>query len=324
MKRMLRTVSVRASSLTLTFVALLGLSLIGGSASSVWADSGKGGGNSGNSGNSNSGSGKDQNDDRGGLSSNSGPGSQNSGDRDAGKSGNSGPGSQNSGNPDRVRQEARAEAQFEGFEAELHVRFEKRADRTRLTAEVENVNLPAGTALNVCLGGQTLGQIVLDALHFGELEIDSRNGHSVPSIGPADLIEVKQTACGVPAAPVLAVSVGGTTAAAAGAGTVRVEGRQKVLLGGFQAEFSARFERRADRKRFNAEVENLNLPEQTRLNVCFGALSLGEIALNAFHSGELELDSRRQTVPMLNMGDVIELKQGPCATAAVVLMAELH
>ncbi|MEK7407503.1 MAG: hypothetical protein AAB225_20690 [Acidobacteriota bacterium] len=299
---------------------MLGLSLVGGSYSAVLADSGKGGGNSGST---NSGSGKGNNDDRSGNSGSSNSGSSKGHNDDRG--GNSGPGSQNSGNPERVRQEARAEADFEGFEAELHVRFEKREDRTRLTAEVENVNLPAGTLLNVCLGGQTLGHIVLNAFHSGELELDSRNGHFVPSIGSADLIEVKQTACAFPAAPILAVSIGGGTAPAAGGQRVRLEGRRQAVINGFQAEFKARFEHRADRMRFNAEVEDLNVAERTALNVCFGAMRLGGIVLDGSHEGELELDSRDgDAVPMLKSGDIIALKLGPCTTGAVLIWTELR
>jgi hypothetical protein len=60
--------------------------------------------------------------------------------------------------------------------------------------EVEDVNLPQGTKLQVVLdhaGVKTVvGQIVLDAFGFGELELNSQDGDNVPAVKPGDVIIV--------------------------------------------------------------------------------------------------------------------------------------
>jgi hypothetical protein len=67
-------------------------------------------------------------------------------------------------------------------------------NRTRLNVEVEDVNLPAGTKLDVVLdhaGTRTkVGQITLDAFHSGELELNSEDGDLVPAVKKGDIVIV--------------------------------------------------------------------------------------------------------------------------------------
>src|ERR1043166_1788418 len=61
--------------------------------------------------------------------------------------------------------------------------FRQRADgRRSLEVEVEDVNLPAGTILNVLIDGARVGTITLGPLQSGEVEFESENGQTVPAI----------------------------------------------------------------------------------------------------------------------------------------------
>src|SRR5215467_10808602 len=50
-----------------------------------------------------------------------------------------------------VRLRARGQAVINGVEAELRGNFERRPDRTRLDGELEDINLPIGSAISFCL-----------------------------------------------------------------------------------------------------------------------------------------------------------------------------
>jgi hypothetical protein len=78
--------------------------------------------------------------------------------------------------------------------------FRNDSGRTRLQVEVEHVNLPKNTILSVLIQDganppATVGQITLSATGFGELEMDSQNGTTVPAIQAGDVVSV--TANGV-------------------------------------------------------------------------------------------------------------------------------
>jgi hypothetical protein len=66
--------------------------------------------------------------------------------------------------------------------------------RTRLSVEVENVNLPAGTVLTVTivhgLVSTPAGMITLSSTGFGELELDSQKGATVPAVQAGDTVTV--------------------------------------------------------------------------------------------------------------------------------------
>ena len=73
-------------------------------------------------------------------------------------------------------------------------RSESGKNRSRLNVEVEDVNLPAGTKLDVVVdhaGTRTkVGQITLDAFHAGELELNSEDGDLVPAVQKGDIVIV--------------------------------------------------------------------------------------------------------------------------------------
>ena len=66
--------------------------------------------------------------------------------------------------------------------------------RTRLQVEVENVNLPNGTVLDVSVLHNgvpaTVGHLTLRASGFGELELNSQDGNAVPAVISGDVVIV--------------------------------------------------------------------------------------------------------------------------------------
>jgi hypothetical protein len=66
--------------------------------------------------------------------------------------------------------------------------------RTRLQVEVENVNLPNGTVLDVSVlhngAPANVGHITLSASGFGELELNSQDGNAVPAVVSGDVVIV--------------------------------------------------------------------------------------------------------------------------------------
>jgi hypothetical protein len=73
--------------------------------------------------------------------------------------------------------------------------FRTDGTRTRLTVEVEDVNLPDGTILSVFIvhngSGTSAGKLKL-AAGFGELELRSQDGDVVPAVQDGDVVLVKQ------------------------------------------------------------------------------------------------------------------------------------
>src|SRR3954467_2105445 len=58
-----------------------------------------------------------------------------------------------------------------------------RADGSlRFEVEVEDVNLPAGTVLNVFVNGNSIGSLTINSLQKGEIEVESERGQTVPAI----------------------------------------------------------------------------------------------------------------------------------------------
>ena len=231
---------------------------------------------------------------------------------------------------DRSRIEGKARRLINGFEAEFNVRLERRPDRDKFRAEAESLNLGAGTRLDVCFQGQFLGDIFLNSLNFGELELDSRLGHTFPIFDNGDTIELRQGGCAGELLMAATFGGGSTTLSgsdvgAASGSRTEIEGKTRLVINGFEAEFSVRFEQRPDRSKIRAEVSNLDLTPGSLLTVCFEGSALGQVRLNAIHFAELELDSRLgHVVPILQAGDQVWLHGGPdCAANSAILSATL-
>ena len=65
-------------------------------------------------------------------------------------------------------------------------------NRSEFKVEVENVNLPAGTVLDVTVGASSTlaGHITLNKFGEGELELRSQDGDTVPSVAAHDTVTV--------------------------------------------------------------------------------------------------------------------------------------
>ena len=216
------------------------------------------------------------------------------------------------------------------------MRFETRFDRIKFRAEVSNLNFGSGTTLLVCFNGNALGDIVLNSLRFGELELDSRLGHAIPAFSGGERIELYRGPCGselllaanlggsmvsstTPSGPTSGSASGSTTTTTSSPTNTLIGGKTRRIINGFEAELNIRFERRPDRDKFRGEAENLNLGQGTRLDFCFNGSLLGDITLNSFNFGELELDSRLgHNVPTFQSGDVVELRQGGCGGSLIM------
>ena len=65
--------------------------------------------------------------------------------------------------------------------------------RTRLNVEVEDVNLAAGTKVDVFVDGEKAGSITISAapIRGGELELNSQDGQVVPAVKSGALVVVR-------------------------------------------------------------------------------------------------------------------------------------
>ena len=91
-----------------------------------------------------------------------------------------------------VRLESRlAGAAINGLLPKGHAKFRSRAGgRRQLNVEIEKVNLPNGTVLNVLIDNNIVGQITLAANLENELELESEHGAIVPNVAPTSTVVV--------------------------------------------------------------------------------------------------------------------------------------
>ena len=73
-----------------------------------------------------------------------------------------------------------------------HAKFQSQAadGRRKLNVEIEKVNLPAGTILNVLIDNTKVGEIKLSATLENELELDTENGMPVPAVTSASTVVI--------------------------------------------------------------------------------------------------------------------------------------
>ncbi len=102
-----------------------------------------------------------------------------------------------------VRLKARGEVVINGVEAELRGKFEREPERTRLDGELENINLPVGSAISFCLmrGNSTMplavGIIGLqEEEREAEFELRSDEGQNPPNVQAGDVLQARDGANG--------------------------------------------------------------------------------------------------------------------------------
>jgi hypothetical protein len=199
--------------------------------------------------------------------------------------------------------------------------FVQKADSNRkLEVEVEDVNLPAGTVLNVLVDGTKIGTITLDALRAGKIELETENSQNVPLINTGTrVIVTNQSGTNIVAGTVGATTPTGTPTPTPGATPsptptpgatptptpVMNEFEAKLsgaAIGGTVPKGEAEFEIVGTHREFKARIENVNLPAGTVLDVLVDGTKVGTVTVApSLQRSELKLEAEDgQTIPQIN------------------------
>lgn len=206
--------------------------------------------------------------------------------------------------------------------------FQALADGNRkLGVEVEDVNLADGTMLNVLIDGSQVGTLTVMG-HRAELELKTKDGQTVPAIVAGSQVMITDQAGHTILSGVFATAPAPTTTPSAtptpvGSPTpnpnaaVRLESRLAgAAINDLTPKGHAKFLMRPDgRSKLNVEIEKVNLPAGTMLNVMIDNTSVGQITLGQGLEGELELDSQKgNTVPSVTTTSTIVITNSQNAT----------
>lgn len=189
-----------------------------------------------------------------------------------------------------------------------------------IEVEIEDVNLPSGTSLNVVVDNNPL---VLQPDQRGKLKLRTQNGQQVPTVNNGSTVEVLNdntvlvagvfgggppnptpTSSPTPSpteSPTPSPSPGnaGDLFAVLSGGTFN-----GVLPGGF-----AKYEIHSSRRELEVRVIRVNLPIGTALNVQVGGTNVGQIVLESGGEGRLKLRTDRgHNVPNVTVGMNIVVK----------------
>ena len=194
-------------------------------------------------------------------------------------------------------------AAINGLTPKGEAEFEQEADGNRkLEVEVEHVNLPAGTVLDVLVDGQKVGAITLGPLMAGEIELETEHGQTFPLVNSRTRVVVADASGNTIVAgafgditPTPTPSPNASpTPSPTPTGEVRVEARLAgAAINGLTPKGHAKFRSRNGEREFEVEVEKVNLPAGTVLNVLVDGVKVGELQLAATLEAELELESER-------------------------------
>jgi hypothetical protein len=225
-------------------------------------------------------------------------------------------------------------ASINGVVPKGEAEFEVEGTNREFKARVENVNLPAGTALDVLVDGVKVGAVtVAPSLQRSELVLKTENGQAVPQINSRTRVVVADAA----GATVVAGSFSNLppqttpnptpTPTPAPGGEVRIEARLAgAAIGGLTPTGQAKFRVRDGRRNFEVEVEKVNLPAGTALNVLVDGAKVGELVVSTTLENELELESERgQLVPDITSASavVVTNQQGQTILSGVFNTAGL-
>jgi hypothetical protein len=193
-----------------------------------------------------------------------------------------------------VTPKGEAEFEVEGADREFKVR-------------IENVNLPAGTALDVLVDGAKVGTLtVASGLQRSELRLKTEDGQTVPVINSRTRVVVADASGGTIVAGSFSnvpPQVGPTpvpTPTPAPNGEVRIEARLAgAPINGLTPTGHAKFRSRLNGNRnFEVEVEKVNLPAGTILGVFVDGVKVGDLTIASTLENEFEVESEHgQFVP---------------------------
>ena len=177
---------------------------------------------------------------------------------------------------------------------------------------VENVNLPAGTVLDVFVDGTKVGTITLvGGLLRSELELKSELGQQIPQISTRTRIVVATQAGVTIVAGSFSNLVPGAsptpTPSPAPNGDLRTEAKLAgAAINGLRPVGEANFKVKGNDRKLEVEVERLNLPPGTMFSVFVDNVKIGDLVLSSTMESELELESERgQTVPNVITGSTV-------------------
>ena len=182
----------------------------------------------------------------------------------------------------------------------------------KFEVDVSNVNLADGTVLKVFVDGAQAGTLRIVGL-LGEFEVSTENGQTVPPINSRTRVVVSDQAgntivagsfSNIPppgATPTPSPSPGASpspTPSPNPNGETRLESRLAgAAINGLLPKGHAKFRSRSNgRRQLNVEVEKVNLPVGTVLNVLIDNVNVGRIILTSTLENELELESESGAV----------------------------
>ncbi|HEX8636359.1 MAG TPA: hypothetical protein VF703_19715 [Pyrinomonadaceae bacterium] len=205
--------------------------------------------------------------------------------------------------------------------------FRREAEGSRrLRIRIENVNLPDGTTLNVLVDNVRVGQMVIDSLK-GEIELRTDHGQTTPPVVNGTGIVISDRTGTTIIAGTFSQSLPnpGATPSPTPAATPAPDGEVRVRIplagasiGGMMPQGHADFRRRPDGRRLNVEIQDVNLPAGTTYRVLVNNVSIGQIVLNSFFRGELELNTNDgHSVPVVANGTTVAVVNN--TTGATIL-----
>ena len=195
-------------------------------------------------------------------------------------------------------------------EAEFEIEGANREFKVR----IENVNLPAGTALDVLVDGTKVGTItVAPSLLRSELVLKTENGQTVPQINSRTRVVVANAAGTTIVAgsfsniPPQTTPNPNPTPTPVPGSEVRIEARLAgAAINGLTPTGHAQFRVRNGNRNFEVEVEKVNLPAGTVLNVSVDGAKVGELVISSTLENEFELESERgQVVPDITAASAV-------------------
>ncbi|HEX8147145.1 MAG TPA: Ig-like domain-containing protein, partial [Pyrinomonadaceae bacterium] len=217
-----------------------------------------------------------------------------------------------------------AGASLNGVTPRGEAEYETEGTSREFRVRVEGVNLPAGTPLSVFVDGAHVGNInVAPSLDRSELRLKVEDNQAVPQVNPRTRVVVADAAgrtivAGSFSNLVAQVPYPGPAPMPAPGenGELRIESRLAgAAVNGLTPTGVARFRARDGRRDFRVEVERVNLPAGTILNVFVdgvnvgdfvvaptvgggAGLKMGDLIVGPTLEAELELESERgQAVP---------------------------
>lgn len=191
--------------------------------------------------------------------------------------------------------------------------FRREAEGSRrLRIRIENVNLPNGTVLNVLVDNVKVGELVINSLK-GEIELRTDHGQTTPPVVNGTSIVVSDRTGTTVIAGTFSQSLPNPNATPTPVPAPNPNGELRVRIpltgasiSGMMPQGHADFRRRPDGRRLNVEIQDVNLPAGTTFRVLVNNTSIGQIVLNSFFRGELELNTNDgHSVPVVTNGTTV-------------------